>query len=441
MAFPKDFIWGVATSSYQIEGETPDAGRGECIWTRFSREPGRISDGTNGLIACDHYHRYPEDIALMRDLGLNGYRLSTSWARVLPDGGTVNPAGLDYYDRVVDACLEAGLRPFVTLYHWDMPTAVLDRGGWASPDSINWFVDFSRVVTERLGDRVKDWTTHNEPWCISLLSYFLGEHAPGERDLSKALTVAHHVLLSHGAAVPVIRAASPGARVGIALNLSPIDSASKDERDLLVQQYQDGFNNRWFLDPIFHGEYPADMLALAGEALRFDPASIRPAAVPIDFLGVNYYTRTIAAYDEQRFMNVGSVRNQQASFTAMDWEIYPQGLTRLLTRVARDYGDLPLYVMENGAAFDDPASLNGVVQDPDRVAYLQGHVAALEQAIAQGAPVKGYFVWSLLDNFEWAFGYSRRFGMVHVDFETQKRTPKSSYFWYRDMIRGLHDAT
>jgi beta-glucosidase len=438
--FPKDFMWGVATASYQIEGGALDEGRGECIWYRFSHTPGKVAQGDTGDVACDHLHRYKDDVALMRDLGLNAYRFSISWARVLPKGtGTTNPAGIDFYDRLVDELLRANIEPFLTLYHWDLPQALQDRGGWANPDSVQWFTDYADLVSRRLGDRVKHWMTLNEPWVIAFLGNWLGVHAPGLHDLPTAYRVAHHLLLAHGAAVPVLRQNMPASEVGITIDLGYFDPASSSDADMQAAWHEDGFNNRWFLDPIFKGCYPADIDAAMDTGLTDeDLNAVSVAATPIDFLGINYYTRTVIAADESSPSGSRSVRPENSDYTAMEWEIYPDGLRNLLVRVAQDYSPKAIYVTESGAAFDDPVPQNGVVEDPRRVAYLDAHFKAALEAIEQGVLLKGYFVWSLLDNFEWSFGYSKRFGIAYVDFTTQKRTPKRSALFYKDFIQRQH---
>lgn len=440
MTFPKDFLWGVAASSYQIEGAALTDGRGECIWTRFSHTPGKVKNGDTGDIACEHYTRYPEDIALMKDLGLQAYRFSLSWPRVLPTGtGAVNPAGLEFYDRLVDEILKAGMQPWATLYHWDLPQALEDQGGWTNPAVVDWFVEYTDVITKRLGDRVKNWITHNEPFCAAFLGYGFGIHAPGLQDFPKALQAAHHLLVSHGKAVPVIRANVPDAKVGITLNTLPAVPASYKLADREAAWRQDGLQNRWFLDPVYRGHYPADMVEIFGPALTgINLDEVKVAAVPTDFLGVNYYNRMIIAKSDDPIMGFTFVRPEgdDVEFTAMDWEIYPPGLTDILVRIHHDYHPAALYVTENGAAFDDPSPTNGSVPDPRRVNYLKTHFEAAEKAIAEGAPLKGYFVWSFMDNFEWAEGYTKRFGIVYVDYETQKRTPKDSALYVKSVIAG-----
>lgn len=435
MKFPPNFVWGAATASYQIEGSAGGR-RGECIWDRFSHTPGNVTNGDTGDVACDHLHRYREDIAIMRDLGLDAYRYSISWPRIIPDGtGRLNQEGLDFYKSLTDALLEAGITPYVTLYHWDLPQALQARGGWESPDSVRWFADYAAVVVEHLGDRVQHWITHNEPWCTAFLGNLLGIHAPGKRDAAAAFRVAHHLLISHGAAAQAIRARQADSTVGIAINMNGITPASADPRDADAARNMDGFANRWFLDPLFRGTYPADMLPYFTGALDgIDLDAVRAAAVPLDFLGLNYYTRDNYAWDENHPIKAATVKTPGAPRTAMDWEVHPPSLTDILVRLNRDYDVPPIMITENGAAFDDPAPVDGTVDDPERVAYLRGHLAAVADAIALGVPVQGYFVWSLLDNFEWAEGYSKRFGIVRVDFDTLERTPKESARYYRDVI-------
>ncbi|MCB9455052.1 MAG: beta-glucosidase [Anaerolineaceae bacterium] len=436
MVFPKDFLWGAATASYQIEGGGLTDGRGECIWHRFSHTPGNVVNGDTGDVACDHYHRYREDVALMKELGLKAYRFSTSWPRVLPNGiGQINRAGIDFYSRLVDELLEADIRPFITLYHWDLPQALQDKGGWENPDSVKWFGDYAGVMANALGDRITDWTTLNEPFVISFVGNFFGTHAPGKQDIKAAYLVAHHLMLAHGAAVPVIRQAVPNARVGITIDLGYFESPTDNEADVQAAYREDGFKNRWFLDAALKGQYPADIVALLGDILEdIDLAAVKSAAVPVDFLGINYYRRHLFVAGSDGLFSSKDVEPDGSEFTAMGWEIYPDGLRKLLVRVAEEYKPPVIYVTENGAAFDDPPPAQGVVNDPRRAAYLRDHFAAASQAIEQGVPLKGYFVWSLLDNFEWAEGYNKRFGIIYVDYATQKRTFKSSARYYQQLI-------
>ncbi|MBZ0274710.1 MAG: beta-glucosidase [Anaerolineae bacterium] len=436
MTFPKDFLWGAATASYQIEGSDLIDGRGECIWYRFSHTLGKVANGDTGDVACDHYHRYREDIALMKEIGLKAYRFSTAWARVLPAGvGATNPIGLDFYDHLVDSLLDAGIRPFLTLYHWDLPQALQDKGGWESPDIVHWFTEYTDLMTRRLGDRVKDWTTLNEPFIVSFGGNFHGGLAPGKRDAAAAYRAAHHLLLSHGAAIPVIRQNVPDCQAGITLDLAHFASPTTNETDIQAAYREDGFKNRWFLDPVFRGQYPQDMADWVSEHLTgIDLAAIKAAAAPIDFLGVNYYSRNLFVAGAEGLLRSQVVRPEGSRFTAMDWEVYADGLREVLVRVTKEYAPTTLYITENGAAYNDAPPVNGVVEDPERVEYLREHFAAAAQAIAEGVPLKGYFVWSLLDNFEWAAGYAKRFGIIYVNYATLERTLKRSARYYKQVI-------
>jgi beta-glucosidase len=436
--FPEGFLWGAATSAYQIEGLPLADGAGPSIWHRFAHTPGCTHHGETGDVACDHYRRYPEDVALMRELGLGAYRFSLSWSRILPEGaGAVNARGVEFYSRLIDLLLESGIRPLVTLYHWDLPTALEDRGGWLNPDSVHWFADYARVAFEAFGDRVPMWVTINEPATIVEAGYRRGVHAPGRRSAPEAVRAAHHLLCAHGAAVRAARAA--GVRsIGIVLNLEPQDPASDDPADFAAAERMDAYTNRLFLEPLFLGRYPEAVGEIFGgawpEVSERDLALIRQ---PLDFLGVNYYTRRVVRHDETApLLRASAVRVPGRAYTPRGWEIYPEGLVRVLRDVAERYGTIPLYVTENGAALDDPPHAAGrTVDDPLRVGYLRDHLAAAREAIRLGVDLRGYFVWSLLDNFEWNHGYSMRFGLVHVDFETQQRTPKASAHYYREVIR------
>ena len=445
LEFPIGFRWGFATSAFQIEGATHEAGRADSIWDTFCATPGKIQDGTDGTVACDHFHRWREDVALMKALGARSYRFSVSWPRVLPQGrGAVNQAGLSFYRQLVDALLDADIEPMVTLYHWDLPEALQVQGGWANRETVDAFAEYASVVSQALGPKVKTWMTHNEPWCIAHLGHHSGEHAPGHKNPTEALTVAHHVLLSHGRALPIIRQHSPGARVGLALNLVPAYPASHSAADLDATRAFDGFFNRWYLDPLFRGEYPADVIAdkqaqghLPPGPLSFvQPGDLKTISTPIDFLGVNYYSREIC-----RSSAISEADNAprelyaiEADRTDMGWEVYPMGLHDLLLRLHRDYHPASLLITENGAAYATGPDQSGSVDDSQRLRYLHGHLRACHQAIAKGVPLIGYQWWSLLDNFEWAFGYQKRFGAVFVDYQTQARTPKRSALWYRDVI-------
>ena len=434
MSSGDDFLWGVATAAYQIEGAAHEDGRGESIWDRFCATPGKVLNGDDGSVACDFYHRWRSDLGLLRELGATAFRFSISWPRVLPAGrGVVNERGLDFYDRLVDALLESGIEPMVTLYHWDLPSALEDEGGWPARETVQAFVEFAQVVAERLGDRVTHWITHNEPWVVAWVGYGWGEHAPGRTSPADAIAATHHLLLSHGLACQAIRAASSAARVGIALNLTDAVPASEKPEDSAAAAELDGEQNRWFLDPLFRGEYPADVAErfapLAPPALEGD---LRTIAAPLDFLGVNFYTRTVV----ERTPDGGrrAVPQPHAPHTEMGWEIAPQSLHRVLVRVHQDYAPAAIAVTESGAAFADAPAPDGRIRDPERQAYLAEHVEAVQRALEDGVPVSGYFVWSLLDNFEWSFGYSKRFGIVYVDYVTLERTPKSSFYWYHDLI-------
>ncbi len=435
MKFPKDFIWGSATSSYQIEGATTQDGRGATIWDTFSDTPGKVLNGDNGDDACDHYNRYREDVALMSYIGLQSYRFSIAWSRILPNGiGKINPLGLDFYDRLVDELLSKNISPLATLYHWDLPQALGDKGGWLNRDIVDAFTEYTNVVTNRLGDRVKSWATHNEPWCISFLSYGIGEHAPGHQNWKEAITAAHYVLLSHGTAVDVIRANVSDAKVGIVLNLNWVDSITDREEDVDAAKRFDGYFNRWFLDPLYKGEYPQDMWDFYGDKVPdVREGDLKHISVPTDFLGINYYSRAyIGAGKDEPFFTRGERTTNE--YTAMDWEVYPQGLEQLLVRLHEEYAPKAIYVTENGAAYNDEFSADGKVHDDGRKAYLEAHFEAAASAIAKGVPLRGYYVWSLMDNFEWAWGYSKRFGITYVDFKTGKRTLKQSGEWYRRFI-------
>jgi len=445
-SFPAGFVWGVATSSYQIEGAASEDGRGESVWDTFTRVPGKIADGSNGDAACEHYHRYRDDVALMKRLGMKAYRFSIAWPRVLPAGrGAVEPRGLDFYSRLVDALLEAGIEPYATLYHWDLPQPLQNEGGWGVRTTAEAFLEYAEVVTRRLGDRVKRWITHNEPWCVSILGYQRGLHAPGVEDFPTALAASHHLLLSHGWAVPVVRANVPGAQVGIALNLNPGTPASPSEADRDACRRFDGFFNRWYLDPLYGRGYPEDVVADYAADGHLPPSGLpviqggdlSAIAVPCDFLGINYYMRTVVRSDR-----VSETENAprtvhlapRSEWTEMGWEVWPDGLSDILQRVHRDYAPGPLFVTENGASYSTGPDATGSVPDVARIAYLKGHLAAASRALQLGVPLAGYFVWSLLDNFEWERGYTQRFGITWVDYATQARTAKDSALWYAGVI-------
>jgi beta-glucosidase len=439
--FPPGFLWGAATAAYQVEGAVAEDGRGESIWDRFTATPGKIRNGDHGRVACDSYHRHGTDVGLMRALGLDAYRFSIAWPRILPEGrGRANERGLDFYDRFVDELLASGVEPFVTLYHWDLPQALEDRGGWTVRETVDAFAEYTELVAARIGDRVAHWITQNEPWVVAWLGYGLGQHAPGRTSEADAVAAGHHVLLAHGRALEVLRRDAPGAHVGIGLDVIPMHPLTASDADVRAARLEDAVRNRWFLDPVFRGEYPGDGLERFGHLLPPGAADDMTAiSRPIDFLGVNYYRRHVVQADPTSG-EASVVQLDGREYTGMGWEVYPDGLYELLLRLRDEYDVPPLYITENGAAFDDRRS-NGHVDDPQRSAYLASHLEAVARAVEEGVPVAGYFVWSLLDNFEWHHGYSQRFGLVYVDFETLERVPKASYEWYREFIAAQRNGT
>jgi len=449
--FPSDFVWGTATAAYQVEGATKEDGRGTSIWDEFARHPGAIADGSTGDIADDHYHRFLEDVQLMADLGVTAYRFSIAWPRIQPLGvGAANPNGIAFYRRLAEALLQRGITPFATLYHWDLPLALEERGGWLNRDTAERFGEYAALVATEIGDVVTNWITLNEPWCSSFLGYASGEHAPGKRIGSGASHAAHHLLLGHGRAVTAIREARPAANVGVTLNLYSVRPATQSTGDLDAARRIDGLQNRLFLDPILLGDYPADVLHDLGEEQWFaanpttDAAEI---ATPIDFLGVNYYSRHVVAAgpsestpagptktaypgsESVQFLDTGAPRTQ------MGWPIHPDGLIDALELAHARRPDLPLYITENGAAYKDVVT-GGEIVDEERRRYFEQHFAACADALRHGLPLKGYFAWSLMDNYEWAWGYTRRFGLVYVDYETQRRTVKLSGRWFANFLAG-----
>jgi beta-glucosidase len=461
--FPDGFLWGAATAAYQIEGASAEGGRTPSIWDTFSVKPGNVIGGHTGDVATDHYHRYVDDVALMARLGLTSYRFSVSWSRVQPAGaGPANPAGLDFYRRLVDELLEHGIEPWLTLYHWDLPQPLEDAGGWPSRDTAGRFAEYASIVHRALGDRVRYWTTLNEPWCSAFLGYGLGVHAPGRQDAADAVRAHHHLLLGHGLAVDAIHANQPEAEVGITVNLYAISPASDSTDDLEAARRIDGLQNRLWLDPVLLGRYPADVVEDLAEVSDFShvhDGDLATIAAPLGMLGINYYSRHVLAAppagpdgeidwrgDRGPSMNPGSeaVRFVMRGYpvTAMNWEIDAPGLKETLLRVHREYPEVPLYITENGAAFEDRVDSDGAIDDADRTEFISGHLHACYEAIAEGVPLRGYFAWSLMDNFEWAWGYTRRFGLVYVDYTNQLRTPKASAHWYSDVIRrhGLNDS-
>ncbi len=439
MRFPPGFQFGAATAAYQIEGAVDEDGRGPSIWDTFAMVPGAVTHGDTGAIACDHYHRADADLDLLAEIGLTAYRFSISWPRVVPDGtGSVNQKGLDFYRRLVDGLHARGIAPVATLYHWDLPQSLQDAGGWASRDTVGYFCDYARVVLDALGDAVPLWGTVNEPFCAAMVGHLEGRHAPGITDLASALAAAHHLLLGHGQAVEIVRQSAPGARVGISHLFSDISPASQSAADLAAARRLDGYENRWFLDPVVLGTYPEDMLGWYERQVPVDfirDGDLRVIAAPADFLGVNYYETKTVADDPGEPYHQARVMPRTGRLTAGGLDVRPAGLGRILRRVS-GFTAMPLYVTENGAAFHDYVDPEGGVDDLERISYLSDHLAETHRAIAAGADVRGYFVWSLLDNLEWADGYSRRFGLVFVDFGTQARIPKASARWYQRLIAG-----
>lgn len=429
------FTWGVATSSYQIEGAATAGGRGPSIWDTFSRVPGAVINGDSGDVACDHYHRYNEDLDLIKWLGVNAYRFSIAWPRIFPQGaGSPNQAGIDFYDRLIDGALERGITPWPTLYHWDLPQALEDKGGWNSRATSERFAEYAHLMAEKFGDRVKNWTTLNEPFCSAWLGYLYGVMAPGIKDLQTAINASHHLLLGHGLATQAIRSVASDLRVGIVLNLTP--AIPLKDNDDLAAKYADGFDNRWYADPVFKGSYPQDIVEGFGKEVPIHAGDMQSISAPLDFLGINFYTRQTVTLDESaKPLPYRPVMVDGVERTAMGWEVHPESLTNIIMRVHRDYAPKEIYITENGSAWDDSV-INDKVDDPHRVSYLERHLDAMLAAKAQGAPVNGYFAWSLMDNFEWAYGYSKRFGIVYVEYETQKRIPKSSAYYYRERIKN-----
>jgi beta-glucosidase len=451
MKFPEGFQWGSATAAYQIEGAATEGGRGASIWDTFSAEPGNVLNGDTGMVACDHYHRYRDDVALMAQLNMSTYRFSFAWPRLLPSGtGSLNVEGVDFYDRLIDELLAAGIEPVPTLYHWDLPQVLQDQGGWPSRHLVDCFVDYAAAVTERFSDRVTRWCTFNEPWCTSMLGYSAGVHAPGVRDPQQAIAAAHHLLLAHGTAVPEMRRAG-AQHVGIVLNLGPVRLVGDTNPEAEAARVRwDGIANRMFLDPLLTGSYPADLLVDLDP--WFDvvqPGDAEIIATPIDWLGVNYYFDHLVEATDQPvrrspFPRCDAVRPHivDGPQTDMGWPITPSGFTELLVGLKRDYSALPpIWITENGCAYDDPFSADGEIHDARRISYLDQHLRAVHTAIESGVDIRGYFQWSLLDNFEWALGYDKRFGIVHVDFDTQIRTPRQSAHWYAAVAASNELAT
>ena len=437
-AFPATFLWGTATSAYQVEGAVHEDGRGQSTWDVFAATPGKTYRGETGEVAVEHYHRMAQDVELMAQLGIGAYRFSLAWPRILPDGrGAINTRGLDFYDRLVDALLAKSIRPIATLYHWDLPLALYNEGGWLNRDTAYAFADYAEVVARQLGDRVGMWITHNEPWCSAYLGYGAGIHAPGIQDMQSAAIVGHHLLLSHGLAVPRLRTHTKAdSQIGIALNFTPAYAADDTPETSQAVARVDALHNRWFLEPLYKGSYPEHFFENMG--VQSPPVQEGDAAIiatPTDFLGVNYYSRMVVRGDATQPYGIEYVASVPgASYTEMGWEVYPQALSDLLNRLHKEYGVASLLITENGAAFDDKLDNDGKVNDLQRIEYLREHIQLVGQVMAQGVPIHGYLVWSLLDNYEWAEGYSKRFGLVYVDYATQQRTIKESGHWYSSFI-------
>ncbi len=437
LRFPDGFLWGCATAAYQIEGAPAADGKGLSIWDRYAHTPGMMANGDHGDIACDHYHRFREDIALMKQLGMQAYRFSLSWARILPQGtGLLNPAGLQFYSNLIDELLENGIEPMVTLFHWDLPAALDDRGGWLNRDSADWFADYARIAFEAFDGRVKKWITINEPWVISDGGYLNGTIAPGHRNRFEAPIASHNLMRAHGAAVKAYRKFGQH-EIGLAVNIEPKYPASQSNEDAAATRRASAYMNEQYLDPALLGRYPPELREIFGPAWPDWPESdfdlIRQ---PIDFLGINYYTRAVVRHDDaDDLLKTIVVKQAETTYTETNWEVFPQGFTDTLLWVRQRYGDIPLYITENGAAFyDPPQAENGRIHDPLRIDYLQLHLRAIHEAIEQGVDIRGYMVWSFMDNLEWSLGYAKRFGIVHVNFKTLERTPKDSALLYSQVI-------
>ena len=440
LTFPPDFVWGAATSAYQIEGGHDQGGRGESIWDRFSHAPGNVQNDDTGDVACDHYHRFAEDVKLLAELGLKAYRFSVSWPRVQRDGqGSVNERGMDFYIRLVDALVSADVEPYITLYHWDLPQAFQDRGGWASRETAKRFADYAYLVSKGLGSRVHNWITLNEPWEIAYRGHLTGHHAPGIQDPRTALQAGHNLLVSHGDAVCALHAnGDERTEVAISLGLTAVDSATDSDEDEEAALLADAFINRWFLDALTRGRYPEEIVDRMGDHMpHIEPDDMDQIGAPIEFLGINHYSRTVAAEDPDGYpLPFKQVSLPDVQRTEMGWEMHPDSIYRLLIRLHREYDVGRMVITENGAAFADELGLDQQVHDPRRIAYLRNYLVAVHRAIEEEVPVTGYFVWSLLDNFEWAEGYSKRFGIVYVDYPTQRRIVKDSGWWYGHVVRG-----
>ncbi|MGN7456725.1 GH1 family beta-glucosidase [Paenibacillus pasadenensis] len=438
ISFPKDFVWGTATASYQIEGAYDEDGRGLSIWDTFARTPGKVVNGDTGDVACDSYHRYEEDIALLKQLGVKSYRFSIAWPRIFPQGtGEVNEKGLDYYRRVIDGLIAAGIEPAVTLYHWDLPQALQDKGGWDNRETIDAFLAYAEIVFKAFGDKVKSWITFNETWCVSFLSNFIGVHAPGHTDLQLATNVAHHCLVAHGRAVQLYRSLNLPGQIGTTHNLSWSEPYTTRPEDVEAARRSRAWGNEWFLEPTLKGSYPQFMVEwFRGKGIEVPilEGDMETIGQPIDFIGVNFYTGGYTRYKKDS--GLFDSEDVQVGFdqTFIGWNVYPEALYKVLSWLHEEYGDIPIYITENGACTDDHVAEDGGVHDAQRVDYYRKHFIQCQRLIDSGVPLKGYYAWSLLDNFEWAEGYAKRFGIVHTDYETLERTPKDSYYFIQKVI-------
>ena len=441
LQFPKNFMWGTATAAFQIEGAFNEDGKGESVWDRFNHKPGRILNEDNADIACDHYHRWEEDLKLMKDLGVNTYRFSISWPRIMPSGTLpVNQKGLDFYDRIIDKLLKYDIQPNITLNHWDLPQALEDRGGWINRESVQWFTDYAEVIFKKFGDRVPYWVTHNEPWVVAFLGYAFGVMAPGYQDFSKGFIATHHLLTAHANAVQMFRYLACSGKIGIVLNVSPAMPASNDEKDLAASERKNEMLNDLYLQPLVHGKYPEGLMKwMEPFEMPIEASDMSIIKGSFDFVGLNYYFSTKVKFDQNGGMLKQSDKHTSSSLygsTEMGWGVYPQGLKDIIMQVKEKYGNPLMFVTENGTAALDEPNADGFVKDYGRIMYVRDHLRAVHEAHAEGANVGGYYIWSFMDNFEWAQGYDKRFGIVRVDYDTLKRTPKKSYYWYQDVIKA-----
>ncbi len=438
--FTKDFIFGTATSSYQIEGAYNEGGRSLSIWDTFSRTPGKVVNGDTGDVACDHYHRFEEDVQIIKELGVDSYRFSIAWPRIFPEQGVYNEEGMKFYKALIARLVECGIKPMATLYHWDLPMWAQEKGGWVNRDSVSWFLQFAEKCFEELDEHVYSWITQNEPWCASFLSYHAGHHAPGHKNIEEGLKAAHHILLSHGEAVKLLKGKlNSKTPIGITLNLSPAYAATNSFNDQIAHNNFDGYTNRWFLDPIFKGSYPIDMVNLFSKQVHdfsfIKSGDLETISVDCDFFGINYYNRALVEFTSTDYALYTGAHSDYPK-TAMGWDVSPNEFKELIRRLRRDYTDLPIYITENGAAYDDVLEADGSVHDKERTDYIEKHIAAVQELNEEGMNVAGYFLWSLFDNFEWAFGYEKRFGMIYVDFETQERYWKDSAKRYQEIVKA-----